>query len=333
MAGPDLPPGGLCSNLYSLEGTMNPVNRRDFIQTTLATTAVAGTVLHRPANAHPSPDQNAISLATWSLIRSFTAGVWKLTDIHRICREDFGLDGVEYVTNFFESPVAGYLDRLNRASQQYGVRNVLIMVDNEGDMVARDRAVRMQAAVNHRKWVEIAAYLGCHAIRCNARGGANRPAEDPDAIERAAESFSALVEYAQEFKINVVIENHGGLSSDPHWLPELVRKINSPHFGILPDYGNYNPGTDIYEAVRLAMPYAKGVSVKAGWRPDGTHPDYDLERLLKISLDSGFKGFWGIESGMRRPRGEITPGPEQAKQDDWQAVLWTKAVIQKVVFA
>lgn len=313
---------------------MNGINRRDFIQNTALTAALgAGVSAAGSAAAHPAPDQNAISLATWSLIRSFNAGVWKLTDIHRICREDFGLDGVEYVTNFFESPVAGYLDRLNRTSQQYGIRNVLIMVDNEGDMVAKDRSVRMQSAINHRKWVEIAAYLGCHAIRCNARGGGNKPEEDPDAIERAAEAFTALVEYAKEFKINVVIENHGGLSSDPKWLPDLVRKVNSPHFGILPDYGNYNPGTDVYEAVRQAMPHAKGVSVKAGWLPDGSHPDYDLEKVIKVSVDSGFKGFYGIESGMRRPRGEMAAGPEQAKQDDWQAVLWTKAAIRKVVFA
>jgi sugar phosphate isomerase/epimerase len=283
--------------------------------------------------SYPRPTENKISLATWSLVRSFRAGIWKLTDIHRICREDFALDGVEYVTAFFEAPVAGYLDRLNKASKDYGIRNVLIMVDNEGDMVSRDPAVRKQAVINHRKWVEVANYLGCHAIRCNARGAGASMAEDPDAINRAAEAFSALLDYAKEFKINIIIENHGGISSEPDFLPGLAAKLNNPNFGILPDYGNYLPDSDIQAALKKAMAYAKGVSVKAGWQPDGTHPQYDLAEMLKISKASGYTGFWGIESGIRHGRGEGPTDPEAIKKEDWQAVNWTKAVVQKVVFA
>ena len=204
------------------------------------------------------------------------------------------------------------------------------MVDNEGDMVAKDKQERMQAAINHRKWVEIAAYLGCHAIRCNARGGGNTQAEDPDAIDRAAEAFGALLEYAEEFKINVIIENHGGLSSDPEWLPKLAEKIGSDHFGILPDYGNYHDSEKytVYDAVRMAMPYAKGVSVKARWQPDGTHPPYDLEKLLNISKDGGYSGFWGIESSMADVDSK---NPEDIKQAEWQAVKYTRDVIRKVI--
>lgn len=294
---------------------------------------VALTSVPRHIPAYPHPNKNAVSLALWSLIRSFRAGLWKLTDVHRICREDFDIDGVEYVTNFFESPVARYLDQLNKAAEDYQVKNVLIMVDNEGEMVAREKEVRQQAAINHRKWVEIAAYLGCHAIRCNARGGRESAAEDPEALDRAADSFSALVEYAREFKINVLIENHGGLSSDPKWLPALMKKVNSPNFGILPDYGNYGQDADVYQAVRDAMPFAKGVSVKAGWRSDGTHPQYDLEKLLRISQDAGYSGFWGIESSIRRDRGDESQDPTQIRRDDWQAVRWTKKVIDKVVLS
>jgi len=312
-----------------------PFNRRSFIQQSVAAGVGAGFVSFNGNSvlAYPRPEKNAISLALWSLISSFRAGVWKLTDAHRICREDFGIDGIEYVTAFFEVPVESYLRRLNKAADEHGVKNVLIMVDNEGDMVAKDKAVRMQAAVNHRKWIEIAAYLGCHAIRCNARGGAATAQEDPDALNRAAESFSALIEYAKEFEINIVIENHGGLSSDPKWLPQLIKKVGGAHFGILPDYGNYLKGTDFAEAVRLAMPYAKGVSVKAGWMSDGTHPQYDLDKLLKISKDSGYTGFWGIESSIRRKPEERPKTPEDRKKDDWQAVLWTKAAIEKAIFS
>ncbi len=313
---------------------MTTHTRRQFIQRSLITGLSAG-ILHdlstKTVSAFPRPEEDAVSLAIWSLVRSFRVGVWKLLDMPRICREDFGIDGIEYVTSFFEVPVASYLNQLKKQADRYGVKNVLIMVDGEGDMVAKEKKVRMQAAVNHRKWVEIAAYLDCHAIRCNARGGGNHPEEDPDALDRAADSFSALIDYAKEFKINVLIENHGGLSSHPHWLPQLIQKVNSPHFGILPDYGNYRPieGADVYKCVELAMPYAKGVSVKAGWRPDGTHPQYSIEKLLNISKKSGYSGFWGIESSIRR--GERPSSVEEIKNDDWQAVLWTKDVIKKVI--
>lgn len=312
---------------------MERIDRRELIRAIGAGAAVSalGVMAGSPCHGHPRPTKNAISLATWSLVRSFRAGVWKLTDIARICREDLGLDGIEYVNTFFENPVEPYLKKLNKAASDHGVRNVLIMVDREGQMVARDKRERMQAAINHRKWVEIAAYLGCHAIRCNARGGGRSLAEDPDSLERAAESFADLIEYAKPFKINILIENHGGISSDPEWLPALCKKINSPHFGLLPDYGNYgNIGEErICRALRKAMPYAKGVSVKAAWKPDGTHPRYNLERLIGISKQSGYSGFWGIESSMLGPAGS---SPDEIKKRDWQAVLWTKAVIEKVVF-
>jgi len=267
-------------------------------------------------------------------VNAFRAGVWKLTDIHRICREDFGIDGVEYVSQFFEVPVENYLRQLNKTAERYGVENVLIMVDGEGSMVSEDKATRMRAAVNHRKWIDTATFLGCHAIRCNAHGGGKTAAEDPDALNRATESFSALLEYAKEFQINVIIENHGGLSSEPDWLPELAKKIDSPHFGLLPDYGNYDlkSATEVYEAVHKAMPYAKGVSVKAGWQPDGTHPQYDVEKLLAISKQSGYSGYWGIESGMRRSPQDRPKEAESIKKDDWQAVMWTKAAIEKAIF-
>jgi sugar phosphate isomerase/epimerase len=285
-----------------------------------------------PAIAHDRPAKDAVSLATWSIVRSFRAGIWKLPDVARICREDFGIDGIEYVTAFFDAPVESYLKKLNQAAADHGVANVLIMVDGEGDMVSRDRSVRMQAAINHRKWVVVAGVLGCHAIRCNARGAGETPEADPDAIDRAAEAFGALIEYAEPFGINIVIENHGGISSDPRWLPELMRKVDSPHFGTLPDYGNFAEGADVYEAVRLAMPYAKGVSVKAGFQPDGSHPQYSLEKLLQVSKDAGFTGFWGIESGIRRDRNAPPRSPSAIMRYDWQAVRWTKAAIDKVVF-
>ena len=209
-------------------------------------------------------------------------------------------------------------------------------------MVSMDKKVRKQAAINHRKWVEIAAYLGCHAIRCNATvafeaGGSLTFEEDPESIERAAESFNELLEYAKEFNIKILIEPHGSkLSTNPRWLVALAKKLNNPNFGLLPDFLNFDAETDeeLYEAVQLTMPYAKGVSVKGAWYPDGRHRRGSLEKFLQIAKESGYKGWWGIESSIRREGGFYeSASPDEIKKDEWQAVKWTKAAIDKIIFS
>ncbi len=286
---------------------------------------------------YPRPDKDAISLALFSLNRSFRVGIWNLMDIARTCREDFNIDGIEYVTLYFPDVRDSYLRELNKRANDYGVRNVLIMVDREGDMAHKDRKERMQSAINHRKWVDIATYLGCHAIRCNSTGVGNSVEEDPDALERAAESFNALLEYAKEFQINIIIENHGaGLASNAKWLADLAKKIDNPNFGLLPDFGNFGhqEAEKTYESVRLTMPYAMGVSVKGTWLPDGTHPRFDLEECLKISKEIGYKGFWGIESSIRhQPSIDDQLSPLQIMNEEWKAVRWTMDVIKKVIFS
>lgn len=292
----------------------------------------------------PRPTRDAISLAMYSLNRSYSAGLWDLLDIARIAREDFSVDGLEYVTIYFRDVrEQSMLRHLNQRAADHGVKNVLIMVDQEGDMGSPDRTARMQAAVNHRKWVDIAAYLGCFAIRCNCTGTGNTVEADPDALERSAESFNALLEYAKASRIVVAIENHGaGLASNPDWLAALAKKINSPNFGLLPDFGNFaapEPAVT-YQRVRTMMPYAVDVSVKGSWNADGTHPRFSLEEALRIAKEEfRYTGYWGIESSFRRP---VAAGaaaqaaapvltPLQIQREEWSAVRWTANAIRKVV--
>jgi hypothetical protein len=207
-------------------------------------------------------------------------------------------------------------------------------------MGSRDRKERLQAAVNHRKWIDIAAYLGCFAIRCNCTGVGATVAEDPDAVERSAESFNALLEYAMQARIVVCIENHGGgLASNADWLASLARKIDNPNFGLLPDFGNFaapEPETT-YHRVRTMMPHAVDISVKGSWAPDGTHPRFSLEECLRIcKQEFKYTGYWGIESSMRRPANAATPAPTlpplQIQREEWTAVRWTVDAIRTVVF-
>lgn len=302
-------------------------------------TAAIGLISRNSLLGHDRPKKNAISLALFSLNRSYDAGLWTLLDIPKICREDFNVDGIEHVTKYFTDVRDHYLRQLNQLVSEHGLKNVLIMVDREGDMVHKEKKERKQAAINHRKWVEIAAYLGCHAIRCNATGGGKTMGEDPDALNRAEESFSALLEYAKDFKINILIENHGGgLASNAEWLAALAKRLNNPHFGLLPDYSNYGfkdgDVEGIYRSIRLNMPYAMGVSVKGVWGLDGKHQRFSIEKCLKISKEFGYTGFWGIESVVfSEDRSYFDSiSAEEKKKLDWQAVKWTKAAIEKVIF-
>lgn len=299
-------------------------SRREF----LASAAVAGAVSAAPAS------KDRISLAAWSINRSyFETHRWKNLDLPRICREQFSIGALEFVNQFFENPMQGYLNQLKRAGRDYNVEFVRIMVDDEGDMAAPEKQVRMAAAVAHRKWVDIAHTLGCEDIRCNMRGGLREWKKDAGLVKRAAESFADLLAYAKPTGLSIIIENHGGASSDPDVLVALMKEVNDPRFGTLPDFGNVNPGDDYATVLRKLLPYAKGVSVKTSWAADGTHPRYDPAKLIQICLDAGFHGAWGIESSYgRAPRGtteKLTPDEIWAREA--KGVQLTKELIERTV--
>ncbi len=307
-------------------------SRRKFIANATAAAAALSSGL---ASAAARPEKDDISLAAWSINRSFFIGnKWENLDLPRICRDDFGINGIEFVNQFFENPTLGYLKQLKRAGDDHGVKYVLIMCDHEGDMASADKTERMNSARAHRKWIDVGHYLGCHAIRCNLGGPRPFAGQEAEIVKRSAESFSDLLEYARTAEMNVVIENHGGASSDPDVLVALMEEVNDPDFGTLPDFGNVNPGADHYEVIRRLVPYAKGISVKAAWTNNGTHPGYDLEKLLRICLDAGYHGFWGIESSLSRTgdrRKDRQLPIDQIWEDEKRGVMLTKSVIEKVI--
>jgi sugar phosphate isomerase/epimerase len=242
-----------------------------------------------------------LSLAAWSLHRAFFAGEIDQLGMVRLAGE-LGFTGFEMVNTFFPSPQYRYLQKLRAEADGAGVRLLLIMCDGEGDMAAAERAERTQAARNHRRWVDIAAALDCHAIRVNVRGEQT----DPDAMrERAAESFSALLDYAAG-EVRVLIENHGGLSSDPAWLLSLVQAVNNPNLGTLPDFGNFPPEIDRYAAVEALLPRAGAVSAKCyDFAPDGSETTIDFARMMRLVRAAGYQGHVGVEyEGTRLPERE-----------------------------
>ncbi|MCW5977052.1 MAG: sugar phosphate isomerase/epimerase [Bryobacteraceae bacterium] len=240
-----------------------------------------------------------ISLAEWSLHRAIFSRLMTNLEFPRIAREQFGIEGLEFVNGLWEAPTADYLRTLKANMKSTGTTGVLIMCDGEGPMGNPDKAVRLRAADNHRKWIDFAAELGCHSIRTNMFAGGNEPKSEPEIatfLSHCAESFHRLCEYGQGAKINVIIENHGGVSSDPDVLVRLMKMVNLPNFGTLPDFGNFAKETDRYEAVRKLMPYAKGVSLKCyDFTPNLKETSMDLDRLMKIVADAGYHDWVGIE--------------------------------------
>jgi sugar phosphate isomerase/epimerase len=282
------------------------LNRRSFLGGAVAAGAAIGMGL-RPAWADEAAGKPAagkigdfkISLAEWSLHKALFAKQVDNLDFPRIARDDYGIEGVEFVNQFFKDKAhdSAYLKDLKTRANDHGVTCVLIMIDGEGDLSAKDDAKRSQAVENHKKWVDAAAALGCHSIRVNT--GSNYSARD---VSVAADGCGRLADYGAANKINIICENHGGPSSNPDALLALIRAVNKPEFGTLPDFGNFPKkkqggyDIDIYEAIARMMPYAKGVSAKSyDFGPDGNEVALDYARILKIVTDAGYHGFVGIE--------------------------------------
>lgn len=226
------------------------------------------------------------------------AGPVKPVDFPRISRQEYGIDAVEYVSIFYyghtvESPV---IRQLAQTSKDEGVRNVLIMVDREGALGDADPAKRTKAVENHQRWIEIAAYLGCHSIRVNAESSGSWEEQK----ERAADGLSRLSANAAKEGLNVIVENHGGLSSNGEWLSSVIASVNMDNCGTLPDFGNFRiregETYDTYLGVEQLMPYAKGVSAKSyDFDAEGDETSLDYARLLRIVKDAGYTGHIGVE--------------------------------------
>jgi L-ribulose-5-phosphate 3-epimerase len=290
-------------------------SRRGFLAGTLGTGAFLGWA-RSPAWAAQVSGQPKegpigdfkISLAEWSLHKALFANQMTNLDFPKRARDEFGISAVEYVNQFFKDKAhdEAYLKDLKARAADNGVTNVLIMIDGEGDLSAPDKAARNQAVENHKKWVDAAVALGCHAIRVNT--GEHYSASD---VATVAEGCGALVEYGKKNGIKIICENHGGPSSDPDALIALMKAVNSDYFGTLPDFGNFPKkdgqyAIDIYDAIARMMPYAKGVSAKSyDFGPDGKETTLDYARLLKIVTDAGYHGHIGIEyEGSRLPEPE-----------------------------
>ena len=277
---------------------MKNVSRRGFIGKSLAVGAGAliapGLLKMQSAAAATRTEwigKNDISLAQWALVGEVQSGKWKTVDFARIAREDFGLNGIEFVNTLFEVPTLGYLNRLKKNAADHGVTMVLIMVDGEGETCTPSKEERKQTVINHRKWIDIAQYLGCHAIRTNCVGP--RGVDKDEALKWSAETYHMMLDHAVPAGISILIENHGGVSNDADWLVALMKEVNSKYFGVLPDWREPGGDFDNVGFLEKTLPYAGGMSFR-------NQPTEELnEKMIRMTYDAGFRGWYGIESSGR----------------------------------
>jgi L-ribulose-5-phosphate 3-epimerase len=275
------------------------IDRRDFIKQSAQTAATISLAAMAGETLVASTKQLfKISLAQWSLHRALFKGELNNLDFAKTARFDFGIAAVEYVNQFFKDKAKDrtYLGEMLKRSRDNGIENRLIMCDDEGALGDPDEAKRRQAVENHYKWVEAAKFLGCKIIRVNAQ---SRGSYD-EQMKLAADGLRRLTEFGAKAKIAVVVENHGGLSSNGQWLTGVMKMVNHPMCGTLPDFGNFSVSKDEeydrYKGVTEMMPFAKAVSAKShdfDERGEETHTDY--HKMMKIVLDAKYNGFVGIE--------------------------------------
>ena len=241
-----------------------------------------------------------ISLAEWSLHRMLFDGKLTNMEFPEFTKNTFRIDAVEYVNAFFFEKARDkqYLSELKQRTDDNGITNVLIMIDREGALGDADEAKRKQAVENHYKWIEAAEYLGCHSIRVNAGGQGSKE----EVQKRVVDSLSTLCTFGKEHDINVIVENHGGYSSNGEWLSSTVAAVDMKNCGTLPDFGNFTIDRDNdvkydrYKGMKELLPYAKGVSAKCyNFNDKGYETTIDFERMLRLVKKAKYKGHIGIE--------------------------------------
>jgi len=299
-------------------------NRRDFLAVAASTIGAAALGSTRiavgAASAAAKPPPFRISLAEWSLNKALFGGKMTNLDFPAVARKDFGIDVVEYVNQFFmdKAEDQAYLAELKKRCDDNGVKSGLIMCDREGAIGDPDPAARTKSVENHYKWVTAAKYLGCHSIRVNAQSTGSFGAQ----LDFATDGLRRLSEFGATHGMNVIVENHGGLSSNGKWLASVIEQVGLPNCGTLPDFGNFNitrdKPYDRYLGVQELMPFAKGVSAKSyAFDAQGNETTIDYPRMMRIVAAAGYTGYVGVEW-------------EGRTLDEKEGIRLTKALLERI---
>lgn len=292
---------------------MPDMTRRDAIKATAVTSfalasgglasGALASAAQRAFRPEPANPWFRVSLAQWSLHKLLFANEITNLDFAAEARA-MGFDAIEYVNAFFKDKAtdSDYLAGMNKRAADAGVKQLLIMCDGEGNLGDPDESKRLKAVENHRKWLDAAKTLGCHSIRVNAASAGSWEEQQ----KLAADGLHRLCEVADPFGLNVLVENHGGLSSNAQWLSGVMKMVDHPRVGTLPDFGNFcmdwsrvnepDAWYDRYLGTEELMPFAKAVSAKSHeFNEEGDEVRTDYLRMLTIVKDAGYRGWVGVE--------------------------------------
>ena len=286
------------------------MNRRHFLATSSA--AALTPAVFAQKKEKPLFD---ISLAQWSNHRMLKAGKLTNLDWPKYTQDNYGIHALEYVNQFFKDKAedAAYLADLNTRVGDLGMTNVLIMVDGEGSIGSATEKERNKTVDKHKRWVSAAKTLGCHSIRVNAYGQGT----PEEASKQVTDGLHKLSTFAADHDINIIVENHGGNSSNGKWLSDVLTAVNLPNCGSLPDFGNFHE-YDRYQGIRDLMPFAKGVSAKSReFDSNGNEVQTDFTKAMKLVLEANYHGYVGIEF-------------EGKKVSEDEGIKLTKTLLEKV---
>ena len=282
--------------------------RRNFIKQSLLSVPALSTIPSISFGDTPLK----IGLAQWSFHRALRSKKLDNLDFAKTAKEKFDISVVEYVNVFFSDKVNNkeYLNEMVARSVDIGVKNSLIMIDGEGNLGDSNERKRNKAIDNHKKWVEAANYIGCNHIRVNAAGNGS----EDEVSKYASDSLQKLGGFSKDFNINIIVENHGGYSSDAQWLVGVIKNTERKNVGTLPDFGNFcvksRPNKlsswgglsgcaveyDKYKGVKEMLPYAKSVSAKSiNFDDQGSSIEIDFYKMMKIVKQSGYSEYVSIE--------------------------------------
>ena len=293
-------------------------SRRKFI--TSLSASLASSSLLSNADHHKNKQLFEISIAEWSLHKSLFGKKISNLDFPVVAKKEFNISAVEYVNQFFKDKATdkNYLNELKKICDNEGVKSLLIMCDGEGKLGDPDKNKRISSVNNHKRWIEAAKHLGCHSIRVNASSSGSYD----DQQKLAADGLSRLSEFASTHGLNVIVENHGGLSSNGQWLSGVMKSVNMKNCGTLPDFGNFRIGGgktyDRYKGVKELMPFAKAVSAKShDFDDNGNEIHTDYHKMMKIVIDAGYRGYVGVEY-------------EGSKLSEYDGIKATKKLLESV---
>ena len=293
-------------------------SRRKFI--TSLSASLASSSLLSNADHHKKKQLFEISIAEWSLHKSLFGKKISNLDFPVVAKKEFKISAVEYVNQFFKDKATdkNYLNELKKICDNEGVKSLLIMCDGEGKLGDPDKNKRISSVNNHKRWIEAAKHLGCHSIRVNASSSGSYDNQQ----KLAADGLSRLSEFASTHGLNVIVENHGGLSSNGQWLSGVMKSVNMKNCGTLPDFGNFRIGGgktyDRYKGVKELMPFAKAVSAKShDFDDNGNEIHTDYHKMMKIVIDAGYRGYVGVEY-------------EGSKLSEYDGIKATKKLLESV---